>query len=82
MKAAWGIQNPDQECYAQDTRLTSTEKAIFQVSTKSNEKKSARASQKTPEQAQGHKCPEGKQVDSQIWEVHLPADLQLPERTG
>lgn len=37
---------------------------------------------KTPEQAQGHKCPEGKQVDSQIWEVHLPADLQLPEGTG
>lgn len=37
---------------------------------------------KTPEQAQSHKCAEGKQVDSQIWEVHLPADLQLPEGTG
>ena len=46
MTAAWGIQNPDQECYVQDTRLTGTEKAIFQVSTKSNEKKLVWASQK------------------------------------
>ena len=26
-----------------------------------------------------HKCPDGNQAESQIWEVNLPAHLQLPE---
>lgn len=61
--------------------LTGTEKANLKVLT-TKLARNWRKQANNVKWPQGHKCPKGNQVDSQVWEVNLPANLPLPETTG
>lgn len=77
----WDIWSQAWECQTQDTRLTGTEKANFKVLNHKQQERKQRRQTEFTKASKGHTCPEGNKLDSGMWEVKLPAHLQLPKGT-